>query len=390
MHDHRVRAPVVLGLVLCSGVLLVFAAGVTAWARDEQLAARAQQLNNDGVREALAGRFEAGVERLREALALVPSDAHVRGNLSGMLTDWARVLERRGDVAAAEAALEEAASLDPANGSALALLGDLQYFHHSDFDRALALWRRAHAAAPAEARQGLADRISQAERDRYVERDAAVTRTPHFELRLPRSAQADLSTVRPLLEDEYARLEREFGTGPARVTVIVYAAGDLARLYYQRDWAVGFYDGRLRLRDVELGAPEAPVLIAHELTHVFLQHAYGAAVPVWVHEGYAQAREGTVPGNDETRRLVERLRTRTDWIPLAWLDRRFSQPTSDDDIHRAYAAARVTVEALVARHGLPQLHAFLRRLAAGEAVEPAFEAAFAPLAWAKANQGIFD
>jgi tetratricopeptide (TPR) repeat protein len=358
----------------------------------EPAAADADRLNTRGVQAAQAGQFEAGVEYLREALARQPDDARIQTNLAGVLTDWAAALEREGRVDRALAALEEAERLDPASGLAAARLGDLLYFRRSAFDQALAAWRRALPRVPEGLRRALADRISQAERDRLVERDVQAQTSPHFDLRIARAAQADWPQVRALLEAEYARLSQDFGgqPGPPRITVIVYSAQDLQRLYYQRDWAVGFYDGRLRLRDAETAAPEAPAIIAHELTHVFLQHVYGDGLPLWVHEGYAQAREGTVPGNEETRRLLERLQSRADWIPLEWLDRRFSQPASDEDVHRAYAEARVAVETLLARGGPAAWHAFLRRLAQREPVASAFDAAFAPLTWAKANHGGFE
>lgn len=388
MSARSSRAARLLAGLLCTAVVNL--TDPSAVAAKNRAAADADRLNTQGVQAAQAGQFEAGVEFLREALAWQPEDPRIKANLAGVLTDWAALLERQGRLDRAFAALEESAQLDPANGLTLARLGDLRYFRRSDFEGAVAAWRQAHERVPAAMKQALAERISQAERDRHVERDVRVQTSPHFELRVAGNAQADWPQLHARLEDAYRRLAGEFGGGPPRLTVIVYSAQDLRRLYYQRDWAIGFFDGRLRLRDVEAATPEASAIIAHELTHVFLQHAYGEAVPLWIHEGYAQLREGTVPGNEATQQLVERIRSRTDWIPLAWLDRRFSQPSSDEDVHRAYAEARVAVGALMSRRGAAPLHEFLRRLARGEPTEAAFDAAFAPLTWAKANQGVFE
>ncbi len=345
-------------------------------------------LNNLGVTAAQEGQFDDGVGYLRQALQLNPADTAVHKNLSGMLTDWAARVEQAGDVTRAEQLLQEAVQHDPENGRAFVQLGDLAYFKRSDFSQALAYWKRANGKLPSSEWQAVADRMSQAQRDQAIERRFISAQTVHFDIRLQRQGGVDLEAVSRLLEEAYHRLISEFGVGPPKVAVIVYTEEDLRRTYNQRDWAVGFYDGRLRLLGNEIGTEFARALVAHELAHAFLHYAYGEALPVWVHEGFAQHMEGSRPHAEEEQRLEAGIVDGTLWIPLKWLDQRFTHPSDRVDVGRAYVEARLVVEVLIARHGVDQFRAFLKALSTGTPAPAAYDMVFAPDRWARTDQSI--
>lgn len=346
-------------------------------------------LNNRGVTEAKAGRFDAGAALLRQALQADPNDPLLRQNLSGVLTDWALQLHQQGKLEDAERLLQEAVGAQPDNGRALWALGDLAYFARSDFDGAIRFWTRAHAALPDAERRAIADRIAQAQRDQAIERRFQSRATAHFELRVPPGPQRATTDFEALLEAQYAQLAQELGVSPPRITVILYTGGDLHRTYNQRDWALGFYDGRLRLLWSEIGSELEPAIVAHELAHAFLRHAYGDHLPIWVHEGFAQWREGARPRTAKEQQLETQLVSGEVWVPLKWLDRRFTQPHSHDDVWRAYTQARLVVAGLIRRHGVDRFKQFLARLRGGAAVEAAYEEAFAPARWALTDRPIF-
>jgi tetratricopeptide (TPR) repeat protein len=348
----------------------------------------ATDLNNQGVTAAQAGQFEAGVDYLRQALKANPQDDVVRKNLSGVLTDWASRLERTGHVDRAEQLLLEAIEHEPGNGKAFVLLGDLSYFKRSDFAQAVAYWKRAHGTLPTAEWRVLADRISQAQRDQAIERGFLSEQTAHFDMRLQRQDGLTLSTLGELLEEEYAQLMAVLGGGPSKVTVIVYMEQDLRRTYNQRDWAMGFYDGRLRLLWNEVGTDSARTLVAHELAHAFLHHGYGNSLPIWVHEGFAQLQEGPRPLTEAERRLEQGIASGASWVPLKWLDRRFTHPSSREDVWRAYVQARLVVAELVKRHGMGRFTRFLQKLSEGTAVDAAYDTAFAPSRWSRTDQTI--
>ena len=328
---------------------------------------------------------------LRRARALAPQDGLTRKNLSGVLTDWGRQLERQGRIDQAVAVLQEAAEHDPTNGMAWLLLGDVLYLKRNDLPRALTSWKRAHGKVPQAVWPAVANRIAQAERDQLLERHFASRTTAHFTIRFHELVAAHGEHLERLLEAAYARLAGQFGTGPKQLTVLIYSEQDLQRVYYrQRDWALGFYDGRIRLALPELGHADLEDLIAHELAHAFLHDQYGESLPIWVHEGYAQLQERAHELSREEARIQEGLTSRSLWLPLKWLDRHFEQPSSQEDIARAYAQARMVIKNLVTHYGMERFKIFLTALSHGTEVKTAYDMAFAPSRWLKADQGIFD
>lgn len=353
-------------------------------------AASATELNDRGVIEARAGRFPEGIELLRQALALDPEDATVRANLSGVLTDWAGRLDQQGRTDHALAALQEAVSLQAGNGMAWAALGDLRYARRSDLAGAIEAWERAHGQVPEALRRPLADRITQARRDQLIERGFAVRKTARADIRFERAHDADVEPLARALDEGHARLSQALGGGPSRVSVIIYTQADLRRVYNQRDWAMGLYDGRIRLVVDDLTREALPDLVLHELAHAFLHDRYPRGLPIWVHEGYAQLQERERALAPEAARIEQGLRERTGWVPLTWLDRHFEQPSGAEDIARAYLEARFVVRKLVARFGTERWAQFLSQLSAGTPVEAAYDQAFAPSRWVRASQGNFE
>ena len=348
-------------------------------ARTDQLAS---DLNNRGVAAAQAGQWAEAVEQLRRAVKVNPDAMLLRKNLSGILTDWAAQLEQGGDGARAEPLLLEAVTYDSGNGAAYVRLGDLAYFQRSDFNAAISYWKQANGKIADAEWHAIADRISQAQRDAAIEREFVSHPTAHFDIRVHQQVNADWDALGRQLEAAYARLTERLGDGPQKITAILYSARDMQRTYNQRDWAIGFYDGRLRLLGRELGTEMTPVLIAHELTHAFLHDAYGPTLPIWVQEGVAQFQEGDRPRSKEELQRERAVMDGGAWIPLKWLDRRFAQPTSRDDVVRAYVQARLVAAALIRRHGPDRFKEFMAALASGQPVSAAYEAAFAPERWA--------
>jgi len=378
-------------VVMCAGSLLVpYRVGAAETPEELQRRAAALILNNRGVIEAKAGRFETGAAALRQALALNPKDIQVRNSLSSVLADWASQLLKDGQTERADTLLQEAIEANPSNGTALTQLGDLAYYTQSNFERAITYWKQANGHVSPSVWHTIADRITQAERDQRIERGFEVGRTAHFNLRGQAEDRAAMDILGQKLEMGYEQLAASLGRGPATVTVIVYSADDLKRTYNQRDWSIGFYDGRLRLRRDELTSPILGSLIAHELTHAFLHSLYGNQVPVWVHEGFAQWQEGDHPRSPEETQLEAQMTSRAQWVPLEWLDRRFTHPSGIDDVRKAYAQSRVTVTRMITRCGLVKFRNFLSALKDGTPVEAAYNRTFTPLAWTKINQGFFD
>ncbi len=351
----------------------------------------ATELNNQGLAAAQAGRWEEGAALVRQAMARDPADAQFRTNLSGILTDWATQLEQRGQTDRAVDRLREAIQLDAANGHALVQLGNLYFVTGHELAKAIALWTQAHAHLTSAQWQAIAPRVSQAERDVAIERAFVGLQTAHFQIRFEGEQHAEQATaIGAVLERTYARLSGAMGVSPPTMPVIVYTRGSFQRIAGRRDWAFGLYDGRIRVRLDDVGTEWGEAVLAHELAHAFLATAYGPRIPLWMHEGFAQAQEPPQPMTPHQQELLASLRARTSWVPLKWLDRRFTQPSALDDVERAYLEARLVMETLIAAHGLGRVGAFIKAVAQGQAIEQACDQALAPRRWARVEQGILD
>jgi len=370
-------------------VLAVLAAPLEVRAADS---GTATELNNQAIVEGRAGRFEQAVSLLRKALLLNPSDALIRKNLSYALTDLAGVkYQREGNATQAFQLLREAVDYFPQNGPAWVHLGDVYYLERNDFGQAVEAWKKAHGFVPETQWAGIAGRITQAERDASVERRFAAEATTHFQIRFDGPEQRQVVVrVGQRLEEEYQRLAEDLGDIPTSMTVILYPPGSFEKVNAKMDWAIGFYDGRIRVRMEEIGTPWEERVLAHELTHAFLHQLFGNGIPTWVHEGYAQVREPKRPFSEQERRIMDGISSRSLWVPLKWLDSHFEQPSDMEDVLRAYAQARMVVEFLNSTYGTQRFKQFLKRLASGELLESAFDASFAPSRWVRFDQGTLE
>jgi hypothetical protein len=132
------------------------------------------------------------------------------------------------------------------------------------------------------------------------------------------------------------------------------------------------------------------MILSHELAHAFLQHAFGNDLPIWIQEGYAQAKEPVRILTSGQKRIEAELRSGTGWIPLKWLDRKFSQPVNLEDVSRAYLESRMVVAFLLKQRDASAFQSFLSQMAGGKEVRTSFETAFQGLSWSSVEYGRFD
>ena len=361
------------------------------WAA-EPASPSASELNNQAISEVKAGRLEEAVSLLRKAFSMDSSDPQIRRNFSLALTDFAvSRVDGGGEISRAFDLLEEAVEINADNGLAWIRLGDLYYLERNNFSRAVSAWQRAYGLVPGAQWQTVAARIAQAQRDESVERLFSVEATEHFQVRFPSPDYRPKALhVGSVLEREYRYLSQELGEIPTRVTVILYRVGEFQKVNSRFDWAVGFYDGRIRMRVEDVHTPREAAILTHELAHAFLHKIYGARLPVWVHEGFAQHKEPKRKLSEHEQEIMKGLKTQDLWVPLKGLDVHFQQPVDLADVERAYLEARLVLEELLRKQGIESFKKFLKALSAGEPVSSAFDRSFAPLLWSQVDQGRFE
>lgn len=385
----------VLCRILCAEFFLFLIFVFPSWALEKNskdIAAIDSRLNQtQAASEVKKGNYARAVDLLQQALKQSSQSASLRQNLSVVLADWGRVLWEQKKIVDAADKLKQAVEADFKNGPAWFLMGDIAYLHQSDFRSAVLYWKKALPLAPAPIQKQIIERISRAELDGHLEQGYVSITSSHFDVRFPSGFKKEEALrLSQYLEREYSKFSDELKINPAQLTLIIYEKQSFDRLTGARDETLGLYDGRIRIGSREVHGPYESIILSHELAHAFLQHAFGNHLPIWIQEGYAQAKEPVRMLTDNEKRIEKELKSGTGWIPLKWLDRKFSQPSNLEDVSRSYLQARLTIAAILEKsaNGVA-FQQFLGRVSKGETMKEAFEASFKGMSWNSIEYGRF-
>ena len=335
--------------------------------------------------------LERRVSSLRKVLKQSPQSVAAKQNLSIALSDWAQGLIQKKQAASAVEKLKEAVNIAPQNGPAWFSLGDIVYLQNSNFNEAVLYWKKALPLAPIAIQKQIQERISRAELDKHLEQGYASISSMHFLIRFPADfSKAEAVRVGKYMEAEYGKLSTELKVSPEKLTLIIYQKQSFDRVTGSHDETLGLYDGRIRIGVREVGGEYESVILSHELAHAFLQNAFGSNLPIWIQEGYAQSKEPERPLTPEQTKIKNDLLSGVGWIPVKWLDRKFSQPSNLDDVSRSYLQSRIIVAFLLRKSGSGDFQLFLSEISKGKDVESAFKASFKGLSWNTVEYGRFN
>jgi hypothetical protein len=173
------------------------------------------------------------------------------------------------------------------------------------------------------------------------------------------------------LEQAYADLVRDFGSGPVeKIVVVVYAERDFQASTQAPAWADGLFDGRVRVpaRGITGVTPELLSVLRHEMTHSFVHFRAKGRAPTWLQEGLAQVEEGKTSAPFASALAGSYAARGT--FALQGLEGGFTR-FSASQARGGYAISLAAAEMLKDTHGFGAVAHFLDRLGDGSLVEDA-------------------
>lgn len=339
-------------------------------------------LNNLGVDESNERQFVAAQQYFEKASQALPKLADglvkssIRENYSALLTLWGTELMKRNQVSDSRHSLKQAVQLDPQNGVAHVSLGDLAY-EANDYPNAA---RHYAAALPVsdENKDYLTNRLQMIQDESKLEGGFHQVRDDNGRFLLQYvnyGGGTTVTRVLQMLNEAYEIIGRDLGVYPARaVNVKVYTQDDFIKVAKLPEWAIGIFDGKMRLRVDELQSAPALVrdLLFHEYTHAVLAMNVKQEVPAWFHEGIAQLMEPQFRENSREQEQIRIAITRHQ-INFQDVEESFKEITNKGTAENAYLLSKYFLTHLNRKYGHEKLREWVTRLTKDEKFTEAFE-----------------
>lgn len=303
---------------------------------------------------ALAARdFDTATLKFFEVIRLAPAE-------TGPRVGYAIAEMALGRDAMALPVVLDGLAQDPSSAQLQEILGDLRD-RDERVEDALTAWRESFRLAPTDR---VRDKIVKAEREQAAGRNYAFSAAAHFNMRFDGDLDQDLvASITDFLEDKFRDFSGTYQHAPSQpITVLLYPQQAFHDVTQVGSEIVGLYDGKIR---VPLGGlrrldPDAEKVLAHELTHAFVQSKTRGNCPRWLHEGLAQMAEPRTLRRSQRLELARSVRADA---PATWPDAAFSYPK-----------ALSLVRFLEARRGFDVLVGVLGRLGDGDSLDTALGA----------------
>lgn len=399
-------------------VLLALFGALRAQTPAEDPAARARELNRQGVEHYEAERFDEAIGAFRHARRLTVGNRAIARNLALALharglkrhreklveaalgdlreswrmgTDeaaipraYARVLRSVDDTAAAHGVLTDALRRFPKDARLHEELGRVLY-EQEQLDAALRELRRAIELEAALAPR-LRALIAKIGREAKVERSYRVLTRGTFVVKYQDEDSARVANeVLDLLDRRYQKLASLFGHYPQRrISLVLYTRGDYDLATGANAWTGGLFDGKIRLPVRNFSSARARIegVLAHELCHLFV-HDLTRRCPTWLDEGLAQWHSGRSAST--VRAALRAERDRGTLPAFAKMPARWTTIEDARQVRLHYAASLSFTSWLIEVYGFHAVLGVVRETAKGP-LDPALERAFGhPLSRLESN-----
>ncbi len=329
----------------------------------EQLAV---YLNNYALKYADSNKYRLAQDKLRQAIGYSPDSDFLTKNLYNVTLQYADYSLQRKNAPKALRLADKAIELMPDMPSAYVFAGNV-YYNLDDFNKACAYWEKALKQDPGN--EIIRERIEKLQKEQAVEESFGTKKRSHFRLRFDKDLDPDyVSLISVILEDARKNIRSDFYlSADEAVPVIVYADEQFQAATSQPYLTQGLYDGKIRLKsqDISRGDEILRRVLFHEYAHAVLYLNFGANIPAWLHEGFAQFNEPdrSVSRND-IKFIYNYIDTHEDFS-LEGLEDIFQKKASHDTIRAAYIQAKLFFAYLLEKYGKYKLKRLFKSLEEG-------------------------
>ncbi len=355
----------------------------------------AVQLNNAGVTLLNEGRLDEAIRSFEEALKELPGESVVLQNLHRawvqrgyrqlddkqyeqavlsfeeavkLLDDSPEVYKLMGiailnlaDESAAEQYFRIYLEREPKDPDVNRMLGELLY-KQNRLKEAMEYLKAYLAVNPADAR--VREILEKVAREAAVEQDFETRAGKHFDVRYDGAENMGAGFfVVQLLEDAYQRIGAQLNYYPSEnITTILYSDADFHEVTQSPDWALGVYDGKIRIPIGGLQEKTAALeeVVLHEYTHALIHQQTGGKCPAWLNEGLAQYFAGESDARHEQN--IRELLQGASVPPLRQLEASFLDLNARA-ASRAYTVSYTLVDYIIEEHGVYAVQRLLSEVA---------------------------
>lgn len=340
-------------------------------------------LNNLAVHHSNERRFtesQSLFERAGKRLSTVSDEAmrtDIQRNYSSLLALWGAELMKRDQYDHARTAFDQSLQLNGENPTAAIYLGDL-FYEADNYDEARRHYALAmkHDKENATYLQGRLDMIEDEAKVQGLFRKAEDRKGRFVLQHVPYTNGTPVTEILEMLDEAYEQVGRKLGIYPARrVNVKVYEGRDFYKISRLPEWAIGIFDGKLRLRleDIQSAPAQVRDLLFHEYTHAVLAMNVKQHVPAWFHEGLAQLMEPQFAENSREQTQMRAALARKK-LSFEVLKDSFRELDSRQDAENAYLLSKYFLASLNRQHGEQKLTRWIAEMASSDLK---FEDAFA-------------
>jgi tetratricopeptide (TPR) repeat protein len=328
--------------------------------------------NNYGVELVGQRKYRDAEAQLEEARRLQPANDRFLDNLVVLHLNAAQDAYQARDAAEAKRRLERAIVLDPDRATAHALLGEIEY-QAQRLKEAKQAWTRAIALDPT--LKDIQRKLEQVTQELPVESQFDRISQFSFDVRYADEVESRAGyDIRDMLLRARREVGGDFTLWPKyKLVVLVYTAEQFKQLRAQTpDWVAGQFDGKIRMPmpSQALPAEEVTRILFHEYAHALVHDAAGGHCPTWLNEGlatYEAWKDGQAPWTALKAAAAEdRL------IPWDQLSSWFRYERSMQDVQLAYEQSHSIVLYLARRYGFWRIRRILADLGQGRSLEEAF------------------